>query len=258
MDIQQLYKLTEKGENPSMADIHPLKDLVEEYPYFQTGIFTYLKALYLFDNEQFDEELKRLSIFVNDRKALFYYIFSDEYDKFFEQTGKKEVSEDKTSQLLNAFFEATGNDDQQTDFEYETLSSGLATIDYLSYLQETSYEETFTEKEEKAPELKHQDIIDTFISRAETDGGIRIELNTEESDKEQHEEKAEEAEDELNEDVFFTETLAGIYIKQKKYEKAYKIIKHLSLNYPKKNIYFADQLKFLEKLIINSKYKNTK
>ncbi len=52
---------------------------------------------------------------------------------------------------------------------------------------------------------------------------------------------------------FLTETLAKIYIKQKKYDKALAIIKQLSLNYPKKSAYFADQIRFLEYLIINDK-----
>jgi hypothetical protein len=90
------------------------------------------------------------------------------------------------------------------------------------------------------------------------EGGIRIQISGDDEPLSDDMEKTDEKDDELDEDVFFTETLAKIYIKQKKYEKAYKIIKHLSLNYPKKNIYFADQLSFLEKLIINSKFKDTK
>ncbi len=37
-----------------------------------------------------------------------------------------------------------------------------------------------------------------------------------------------------NEEDFFTETLAKIYIKQGRYEKAMEIIRKLGLNYPKK------------------------
>ena len=55
------------------------------------------------------------------------------------------------------------------------------------------------------------------------------------------------------EESYFTETLARIYIKQGRYSKALEIIQRLSLNYPKKNAYFADQIRFLEKLIANSK-----
>ena len=56
----------------------------------------------------------------------------------------------------------------------------------------------------------------------------------------------------LPEDEYLTETLAGIYIKQGRYLKALEIIKRLNLNIPKENAYFADQIRFLEKLIVNS------
>ena len=48
-----------------------------------------------------------------------------------------------------------------------------------------------------------------------------------------------------------SESLAKIFIKQHNYTGAYEIISSLNLKYPEKNIYFADQLRFLKKLIIN-------
>ena len=57
-------------------------------------------------------------------------------------------------------------------------------------------------------------------------------------------------------EAYFTETLARIYIKQGKYDKAIEIIRRLSLNYPKKSRYFADQIRFLGKLILNERSKN--
>ena len=68
-------------------------------------------------------------------------------------------------------------------------------------------------------------------------------------DTEKEESDTEEGED------YFTETLAKIYVKQQRYDKALEIIKKLNLKYPKKNTYFADQIRFLEKLIINAKSK---
>ena len=49
----------------------------------------------------------------------------------------------------------------------------------------------------------------------------------------------------------FSETLAKIYIKQKKYDKAIKTFNGLIARYPEKSVYFADQIRFLEKLIRN-------
>ncbi len=54
-------------------------------------------------------------------------------------------------------------------------------------------------------------------------------------------------------DTLLSESLAKIFIKQGRYERAYEIITNLSLNYPKKSVYFADQLRFLQKLIINQR-----
>ncbi len=265
MDIQQLHSFASKQVNPVVSDIPDLKALVDEHPYFQSGIFAYLKAMYSLDNENFDSELRRLSIFVADRQALFYYILSEEYDRFFRQTGKIAIKEDKTSVLLNAFFESRGNSFAETDeLEYSISHSSLATTDYFTYMQATLpkesqlVQEEETEQPQDEVQLKHQNIIDTFITKSELEGGVRIQLDDSLEDQPEVETVADGQEDELDEDVFFTETLAKIYIKQKKYEKAYKIIKHLSLNYPKKNIYFADQLSFLEKLIINTKFKDTK
>lgn len=263
MDIQKLNEFIIQKNSPSKSDIGSLERIAFEYPFFQAAIFIYLKAVYIHEPERYKTELERLSITIADRRALFYYIFSEEYQQFFVETGKKEIAEDKTNILLNAFFESRGEttgDDMQ--LEYNIFHSSIATTDYFSYIQYQPQEEEEEEenKEDINLQLKHQDIIDTFITKSEEDG-IHIQIEKEDESLRDHTyelKDSNEDQDELNEDLFFTETLAKIYIKQQKYEKAYKIIKHLSLNYPKKNIYFADQLSFLEKLIINSKSKDKK
>ena len=50
------------------------------------------------------------------------------------------------------------------------------------------------------------------------------------------------------ENELMTETLAKIYLKQKKYVKAIEAYKILSLKYPEKNAFFADQIKKIKKL----------
>ncbi len=53
-------------------------------------------------------------------------------------------------------------------------------------------------------------------------------------------------------DTSLSESLAKIYIRRRRYDKAFEIIHGLSLNNPKKSVYFADQLRFLRKLMLNS------
>ena len=45
-----------------------------------------------------------------------------------------------------------------------------------------------------------------------------------------------------------TETLANIYLEQKKYDKALEAFKKLGLKYPEKNSYFATRIEEILKL----------
>lgn len=50
-----------------------------------------------------------------------------------------------------------------------------------------------------------------------------------------------------------SENMAKNLIREKKYIDAIEILRKLNLNNPKKSVYFADQIRFLEKVIVNSK-----
>ena len=52
--------------------------------------------------------------------------------------------------------------------------------------------------------------------------------------------------------------MAGLYIKQHKYEQALEIIESLSAENPKKSVYFADQMRYLKLLIRINKNKNNR
>ncbi|MBQ0163743.1 MAG: tetratricopeptide repeat protein [Bacteroidales bacterium] len=56
-------------------------------------------------------------------------------------------------------------------------------------------------------------------------------------------------------EAYFTETLAKVFIKQGSYERAIEILTKINLANPRKNAYFADQIRFLQKLVLNNKHK---
>lgn len=290
MKLKDFYDLVELQREPEATLLPNLQYRTTKYPFFQPDIFIYIKCLYLSSSEDFADELTRLAPFVSDRKALFYYVMNDQYKQFQREVEKK-LTSDRTDMLINAFFETMDETESKLEYEHLISGPAMASSDYFSYLEsldnqntlppilkeksiskkdsdidslETDFDidpqttiNTFDELEtgdDDIPTLKHQDIIDRFLEKAASEDSFRIKLELSEdnlSEDELDNTEPESTAEELENDYFFTQSLAKIYIKQKKYERAYEIIKHLSLNYPEKNIYFADQLSFLEKLIKN-------
>ena len=119
------------------------------------------------------------------------------------------------------------------------------------------------QQEEEPSESRTLSLINSFLAEMPDELSANDELTlapaTEEyvltEDNISADEKEESEVAELD-DSYFTETLAKIYIKQRRYGKALEIIRKLNLKYPKKSIYFADQIRFLEKLVINEKTKS--
>ncbi|GAB6011030.1 hypothetical protein [Viscerimonas tarda] len=242
MTAQELEQIIEHNELPDISRRFEMRALIERYPYFQVVIFIYLKCLFVAGDKTFHRELQRLSLFITDRKALFYYILEDEYEGFFRKRGKRtEVNTSHTDTLLKTFFGEM--DDEAIDRELEEL---------LKPKQE-NYDITAINREENipSPDEEGQSATDKILGKvADIPDTIHFDPG-QESYKPRLDD--DDSSDKLQDNLFFTETLATIFIKQQKYERAYEIIKQLSLNYPEKNIYFANQISFLEKLIINAK-----
>jgi hypothetical protein len=147
--------------------------------------------------------------------------------------------------------------DAQQATEKKTLSTvgheGLL-LDYSKYLTQQ------TEIDLPSVPMQGQDLIDRFLAGSKyQDPAIKPVLGEQEQFRSRLESSLEDVSYILDTPDFnlpedsFTETLARIYLKQKRYDRAIEIFKSLSLKYPEKNIYFADQIRFLEKLIENLK-----
>lgn len=253
MQKEKLYNLIENPESLDASTLDELKTVVEEYPFFHTARLLYTKNLNLVDNYRYEEELGRTAILCNDRRKLFYLIYREEYSKFLNQNEEIHLTAaDRTEELLESYLsslgESTSGEKEIIEPAVDNIAYTLATTDYFSYLKSLGGETDNTDLNEPQ-KLEHQDIIDAFIKKAETDV-LFVPGETMPSETKQGTGVTKQETDPKDEGgEFLTETLARIYIKQKKYAQALTIIKRLSLNFPKKSAYFAHQIRFLELLI---------
>ena len=244
MTQQRLYEWIAHPELLNRDTLYELRTLLARYPYFQTVRLLYLKNLFLLRDITFGEELRKAALYIADRKVLFYLIEGERFT-IMPSEGEAKTSDllglDRTLSLIDAFLAGQPEEEQR---DVTQLPMDI-TADYTSYL--------LTETEEKVPvaeipPLKGQDLIDNCLESNTDEPLLSSQEATDESE-------VEEKEPETEDESYFTETLAKIYVKQQRYSKALEIIKKLNLKYPKKNAYFADQIRFLEKLIINTKSK---
>ena len=242
-------------QHPEALDkdsLYELRNLASRYPYFQAVRLLLLKNLYILRDPSFGEELRRTIIYIPNRLMLFQLIeggtFALKALKPAAQSGQQpleDVSIDRTLSLIDAFLATVRTEVQEND----TIEMDYA-VDYTAYLMNEGEEPAVISEAASEPNLlKGQNLIDDFIEQSESADKEKSLLSLSDIKPAPQTEA-----DELDE-TCFTETLAKIYVKQQRYDKALEIIRKLSLNYPKKNAYFADQIRFLEKLIINAKFK---
>ena len=254
-------RITELIQHPERMDrdtLYELRSLLALYPYYQTARLLMLQNLYLLHDATFDEELRRASAYITDRRVLFKMIEGRHYE-YRNMIPQKSVAkpkaaenEDRTSTLIDNFLDQIPKDYvEETERKTKRKPTPAdAAVDYISYLVEVEPEGS-QEMPGEIPQMPGQDLIDTFIN--DDKGKFTLSDTPEYRPEPQLEPQNDEIE---VGGEFFTETLARIYIKQGRYSKALEIISRLSLDNPKKNAYFADQMRFLEKLIINNNKKN--
>ena len=253
-------EITELINHPEQMDrdtLYELRSMLALYPYFQTARLLMLQNLYLLHDPTFDEELRRSAAYITDRKTLFNMVEAAHYQLRQQPTANNQQptannqqptvndnSENRTMSLIDTFLDSIPAETTEEEKKKRRPTPADATVDYVAYLMESEMSSGFLQG---GPQMQGQDLIDHFLEEEEG----RILLPELSDEKEPVETPI--VEEESNEEEYFTETLARIYIKQGRYQKALDIIQRLSSNFPKKNAYFADQIRFLEKLIINSK-----
>ena len=231
--------------------LYELRSIVARYPYFQAARMLMLRNLYLLHDPDFGAELRRSVLYVSDRRALcrliegsFDRVVADEVEVADEPTM------DRTMSLIDAFLGTLPEDYSAVPLVTETVGDYAAR--FLSDVEdpEISSEQPIPASGDsvaRALELIAQEGRSESIDQSPVPAVEPVRSASSDTPSLTDEESLDES--------YFTETLAKIYIKQRKYSRALEIIRSLYLQFPEKNAYFADQIRFLEKLIINNNLK---
>ena len=217
-DFTNLFKNFDPLDNKTSIE---LEKLTKIYPYFQTAYFYYLKSLHKSENINYIDTLQLTSIKTYDRSILLNWL-NDNHGTIY----KKELNENPKIK-----------EKEKTILKKKSIENDYA-VDRLNFLQwitltEKSFEkrkfgvnskkvESFIEKNPKIKRLEKKPV-------SETDFNIVLKNS-------------------FSPEELMTETLARIFIKQKKFDKAIQAFKILSLKYPEKNTLFADEIDKLIKL----------
>ena len=110
-------------------------------------------------------------------------------------------------------------------------------MEWLQLTNKKKFEKPLPKEQEKEQKKKF-DLLDKFIQanpKIIPVEKLESEVNISESTS-------------IDKNELMTETLARVYLEQKKYKKAIKAFKALSLKYPEKSSFFADQIEAIKRL----------
>lgn len=224
MTQQDIIEMMRAPERIAPSRIPELYEFLREYPYSQTFRVLYLRALCNAGDFRYDAECGLAAIYAGDREVLA------------EQMEKKYLPQEKVEEKNE---NATQTSNLKKD---DNLRVAAPVTDIISELEKL---DSLPLPAKKKSNKKHQGLIDDFLKKSES-GTVTIN-SPKDSDNQQVEDKTSGQ----GREQFYTETLAKIYIKQKKYDHAVKIFRRLMLKNSEKSVYFADQVRFLEKLMDN-------
>jgi tetratricopeptide (TPR) repeat protein len=253
-----------------------LETIVNEFPFYQSARALYLKGLYNQESFRYNYELKKTAAHTTDRSVLFDFITSADF-KIFQQ----EVYDKYQAEIQSIIV---------SDFEYveeENRPVGINSISKTTTSTETYFvsEQQETNKEVEAAleigkpfqfDINETHSFSEWLQLAKIAPIVREETEKQMNVSSELEKKFDLIEKfiELNPKIpqakdttavpiniaksnetpssIMTETLAQIYLEQKKYTKAIQAYEILILKYPEKSSFFADRIKNIKILQQNN------
>ena len=282
MNVTDYTFLINKPDTINSAYTDALGNILNEFPYFQSARALRLKGLFNQNSFKYNYALKVTAAHTTDRSILFDFITSEHFDTIQNDLYDKknlelmnmevvdsEIVHPKTIleqqqkalelSILTSIKEATNNNDTISENKSESVIELGKPIDFtpnekhsfqewlqLSRTQpidrsiennSKTFEDSMEEERKKKAAL-----IDKFIEtnpkiapiKPGTAPAPHFELNSSDNTH------------------LMTETLARVYLEQKKYQKAIQAYEILILKYPEKSSFFADHISEIRNLQNNN------
>ena len=275
MNVTEFIYLINKPDAINEKQTEALEKVIDEFPYFQSARAVYLKGLYSQNSFKYNAALKRTASHSTDRAVLFDFITSDTFSsidktsnvikvietfdvpnqdiEFLKVEQKQEEVDLKSNTIEESILTTTQDVLSVATIEpTETIEEKLAIGQPLDFSKKEQHsfqewlqlsrsqpikresEETIAEPTilEDADKRKKTELIDKFIETSPKISPVKhgvpssINLNVNSQDN----------------SYLMTETLARVYLEQKKYQKAIQAYEILILKYPEKSSFFADRI----------------
>ena len=228
-DSKSLFSLIEQFDPNSKDHLSQFEELSKIYPNFHLLRMYYLKALQHQEVSRFDKSLSQTSIATYDRELLYQFIESNLTSKKISKN-KRQIGKDKPKRNTSNHNAKEKNVDEKKKSN-DLLSKTLKFSEWAIYLKSKN-------QSSKKNNLDNFQLFDDFLKIKE-----RIIPDKNFKNKEDLSKKSWSSNYEL-----MTETLAKVFVKQKKFRKAIQAYEILGLKYPEKNSLFANQIKEIKKL----------
>lgn len=264
MNISDLTYLLNKPETTNEKQTIALENVVLQFPYFQAARALHLKGLYNQESFRYNYELKKTAAYTTDRTILFEFITSDNFtaiqqEKIDEiQRSLLDIEVHHIEEVIVLPEIETTATPKETEITEPTSEEKLEIgkplpftpserHSFQEWLQLTKFSPIEREIEEKTiqndPEKqKKLDIIDKFIEANPKIAPVKETTKAPANISKSVEEPTH----------LMTETLAKVYLEQKKYNKAIQAYEILILKYPEKSSFFADRINEIKNLQQNN------
>ena len=235
------------GQPMDAADAAALSRALESHPYFTTAAVLLLRH----GGDALDDERRKalqdcLALGVSDRRSLAFAKYGDEWANFYPEAADE--ARTATEDVIDTFLRTYGSCSPEEERQLERMIFN-PTPDYAELL--ARQEQSELPAPDDAPEGSQDALINAFIRSQHPMTHPVVEAPEPPAQSTANDAPA--TRPEVQDDSLLSESLARMFIRKQRYERAFEIISGLSLKFPKKSAYFADQLRFLQKLIINQR-----